>query len=308
MQNKLPQYWAIKCPKNYETNSQWIKVINYLGKISKNPHWSGNSCDSYYGCKNHSYYEGTFCEYSIPKESVELTIEQFIEMTELFVLPKLWFVKGGGWFTKWIIKWEENHPGIKCNINGTFTANYRNSNSIKPNPNQWDYDYQIKPGYVELTEEQFKSHFSNLIMEISTTQTISKINLKEIHDVACPSWQNKFQSKAKKNPFSPDVKYTNQEVTEMFLSAQSSQIPILEKFFKRVIEDKNAFVKDFNDTEALKEISKKLFEDPYLLQIAESSIPSSRIELKRRSFVISNNYTVETGTYNGKTWISIYKK
>ena len=47
------------------------------------------------------------------------------------------------------------------------------------------------------------------------TQTISKTNLKLIHDIACSSWQTKLESKAKENPWSDSVEFTEEEVKEI---------------------------------------------------------------------------------------------
>jgi hypothetical protein len=64
-------------------------------------------------------------------------------------------------------------------------------------------------------------------------QSISKENLKKIHDVACSTWQAKLEVYAKREPFSSEVELTSAEVNEMFEASDEKQSKVLNKFLKR---------------------------------------------------------------------------
>ena len=70
------------------------------------------------------------------------------------------------------------------------------------------------------------------------TQTISKTNLKLIHDIACSSWQTKLESKAKENPWSDSVEFTEEEVKEIFKASTPAQLPLGSRFFIKPVEKK----------------------------------------------------------------------
>ena len=70
------------------------------------------------------------------------------------------------------------------------------------------------------------------------TQTISKTNLKLIHDIACSSWQTKLESKAKENPWSDSVEFTEEEVKEIFKASTPAQLPLVYRFFIKPVEKK----------------------------------------------------------------------
>ncbi len=78
------------------------------------------------------------------------------------------------------------------------------------------------------------------------SQIISRINLKEIHNVACSNWKTKLEDYAKRNPFEDEISLTQIEIDEMFKASDASQIKILKKFFStpKDIRDK---VKSFLD-------------------------------------------------------------
>ena len=78
------------------------------------------------------------------------------------------------------------------------------------------------------------------------TITISKVNLKKIHDVACSTWKTKLEGYANRNPFDSEVELTDSEVNEMFDASDEKQTKVLNKYFDRPksIMDK---VKSFED-------------------------------------------------------------
>lgn len=139
-------------------------------------------------------------------------------------------------------------------------------------------------------------------------QTISKTSLKEIFLIACDAWQTKLKDKAREYPFATYVSFTEVEVEEMFKACTSAQLPVLSKFFKRIVEDKNAFISTF-DYDITNTISKTLFGDVDIFTILKSGTPADQKELKAKAFYVRNTHEVKIGkTESGGTWISIYKK
>jgi hypothetical protein len=76
------------------------------------------------------------------------------------------------------------------------------------------------------------------------TQTITKNNLKAIHDVACAGWKTKLEDYAKRKPFDSEIELTQSEVDEMFNASDAKQKKVLDKFFtkpKSIIDGVNSF-------------------------------------------------------------------
>jgi hypothetical protein len=91
--NKLPKYFAIK---QDATNPLWDKYIKWLNKTYKTL-WGGDFPDAFYGYDDNVYNtSGTHFALSI--ENFEnnptiLTLEEWDEMVNGFVLPEKWIVK-----------------------------------------------------------------------------------------------------------------------------------------------------------------------------------------------------------------------
>jgi hypothetical protein len=62
-------------------------------------------------------------------------------------------------------------------------------------------------------------------------QTITKENLKKIHDVACTTWKSKLEAYANRKPFDCEVELTGEEIEEMFAASDSNQKQVLSQFF-----------------------------------------------------------------------------
>jgi hypothetical protein len=62
-------------------------------------------------------------------------------------------------------------------------------------------------------------------------QTITKENLKKIHDVACTTWKEKLEGYAKRKPFDCEVELTGEEIEEMFSASDANQKQVLSQFF-----------------------------------------------------------------------------
>jgi hypothetical protein len=63
------------------------------------------------------------------------------------------------------------------------------------------------------------------------TQTITKKNLKKIHDVACDTWKKKLEGYANRKPFDSEIELTEDEIDEMFGASDANQKQVLSKFF-----------------------------------------------------------------------------
>lgn len=77
-------------------------------------------------------------------------------------------------------------------------------------------------------------------------QTITRENLKAIHNVACASWKTKLESYASRNPFQDEIELSQSEIDEMIKASDAAQLKVLKKFFSlpKDIRDK---VKSFLD-------------------------------------------------------------
>lgn len=76
------------------------------------------------------------------------------------------------------------------------------------------------------------------------SQTITKTNLKAIHDVACSSWKTKIENYAKRKPFDVEIELTQDEVDEMYNASDAKQKKVLDKFFTRpksIMDSVNSF-------------------------------------------------------------------
>jgi hypothetical protein len=76
------------------------------------------------------------------------------------------------------------------------------------------------------------------------SQSITKINLKKIHDVACPTWKSKIEEFAKRDLFNDKIELTQSEVDEMFDASDDKQKSSLNKFLnksKNLLAEINSF-------------------------------------------------------------------
>jgi hypothetical protein len=70
--------------------------------------------------------------------------------------------------------------------------------------------------------------------------TVSKEDLKKIHDIACNDWKGQIIEYANSNPFGNYVELTVGEIDAMFKAATKDQLPVLEEIFGKR-EDKLNF-------------------------------------------------------------------
>ena len=181
--NSLPKYWVVQCNTS---NPNWRKVIDYL----KNVHgkrWEGVCETAYYGYDGGKGWYGTntFNYISLFENNPTLlTIEQFVEMTEGFVLPEKWCIKRDKENDKIVTDFinnysESNHCYLDYNRENPYLHYTKGiSSSCKP----WD-------NYTEITFEQFKKH---VLKPEETMKTITHTQAQSIIDIACREWKERL--------------------------------------------------------------------------------------------------------------------
>lgn len=116
--------------------------------------------------------------------------------------------------------------------------------------------------------------------------TVSKENLKKIHDIACGSWQAKIIEYASSNPFGNYVELTSNEVDAMFKAATTGQLPVLEEIFGKRQEEL-----DFRNKSVAGKIDDiKIFGESYLTPNTAFIKLSS---YERNKFCLNSNYNWE---------------
>lgn len=96
---------------------------------------------------------------------------------------------------------------------------------------EWD---EIVNGTQTKTKETMKNY------------TITREQLKKIHDVACFDWKEKITEYAVKNPFGDTIEFTQTEVDEMFKAASLSQTAVLANIFGKQIKELDFKSDDIN--------------------------------------------------------------
>ena len=61
--------------------------------------------------------------------------------------------------------------------------------------------------------------------------TITRVELKEIYKIACPTWQSKIENYAKENPFSDTIEFSEKQIEGMIKASTVEQLPIVKKIF-----------------------------------------------------------------------------
>lgn len=77
-------------------------------------------------------------------------------------------------------------------------------------------------------------------------QTITREDLKAIHNIACVNWKTKLEGYANRNPFQDEIELSQSEIDEMIKASDEAQVKVLKKFFvlPKDIRDK---IKSFLD-------------------------------------------------------------
>lgn len=187
--NKLPPFWCVKRDKN---NPDWQKVIDYLNIIYGSKYYTGDAdYYVYYGYDNNNYLKGTNNNENVScfeNNPTLLTIEQFVEMTEVFVLPEKWCIKAK-------LKEEENViNNYARSIGGKHwcdIANYAKEYYLHVKNNEYCKGIShVEKDYKEITFEQFKKYvMQNKISYIITNTSLPSI--KEGIEYRLVTWSNK---------------------------------------------------------------------------------------------------------------------
>ena len=186
--NSLPKYWVVQCNTS---NPNWRKVIDYL----KNVHgkrWEGVCETAYYGYDGGKGWYGTntFNYISLFENNPTLlTIEQFVEMTEGFVLPEKWCIKRDKENDKIVTDFINNYSeSTHCYLDYNPKNPYLHyTKGISSDDKPWD-------NYTEITFEQFKKHVLKT-EETMKNRTITWSQAQQIIDIACRPWKDELFTK-----------------------------------------------------------------------------------------------------------------
>lgn len=66
--------------------------------------------------------------------------------------------------------------------------------------------------------------------------TITKKELQEIHEIACPDWKKKISNFTLRNPFGDEIEFSAKEIEEMIKASTAEQLPRVKRIFE-VIEN-----------------------------------------------------------------------
>jgi len=61
--------------------------------------------------------------------------------------------------------------------------------------------------------------------------SITREELKQIHDIACDSWKKKIKAFGSEDPFSAEIKFTEKQINEMITACTAEQLPIVKEIF-----------------------------------------------------------------------------
>lgn len=92
--------------------------------------------------------------------------------------------------------------------------------------------------YVPVSKEEYEASKKTItkpkkIQTMSTTQTITKANLKQIRDIACRDWREKIDAAVKaSDPYSSTIEVSDSDIRAGYEACDSIQKAIMEKYFK----------------------------------------------------------------------------
>lgn len=170
--------------------------------------------------------------YMIPTTTIEeLAIEQGM-ITEKKELPKSFACQNTNqvlWdkYIVWLNSLENNSIGgtVDNNYYGIDTYGKLNSSCLK---DEFDTIISLEEWNEIVNGTQIKTE---KVMTNKNYYSITREQLKSIHDVACGGWKEKITEYAKRNPFGLMIEFTQAEVDTMFKAATPPQLPVLERVF-----------------------------------------------------------------------------
>lgn len=77
------------------------------------------------------------------------------------------------------------------------------------------------------------------VMKNKNYYSITREQLKSIHNVACGGWKEKITEYAKRNPFGDMIEFTLSEIAAMFKASDNTQIKVLESIFGKQTKELN---------------------------------------------------------------------
>lgn len=99
---------------------------------------------------------------------------------------------------------------------------------------------------------------------------ITRLQLKEIYDIACSTWKTKIEKFGNRNPFLNTIEFSKEEIQEMVNASDSKQIVVVKKIFD--IIDKSETIKSIEDAcKVLGEKDKEIIELRILYKTKEIS-------------------------------------
>lgn len=132
--------------------------------------------------------------------------------------------------------------GIKCDESNILWRQYIKWLNLKSGENYGgnrDAYYGVtKDGLYDYTTSTHRfdliitlEEWDELVNGKQNKITVTKEQLKEIHDVACDSWKSKIEKYTLRNPFGNTIEFKQIEINEMFEAATATQKPVLVSIF-----------------------------------------------------------------------------
>jgi len=169
--------------------------------------------------------------------------------------------------------------------------------------------------FVKATKEEIIQHFIIKQQTVSTEKqkTIKLGDLRRLWPLSdCGQWKSIIESYLKTLIYQPDtyeVLIKQEHIDLLIKEGSITQKAAVEAAgVKLSLLDKNAFIAEFA-VDAIKDVSKKLFDNDTTLQIATTAAPRDRSDLKGRALYVDNAYKVNIyHTLAGGTTIEITRK
>jgi hypothetical protein len=97
---------------------------------------------------------------------------------------------------------------------------------------------------------------------MNNTIEISKEKFKSLYDIACPTWQTKFQDMFKNQLFKEKLEFNRNFVQEMESACTKEQLPVFKEIFGKFLGD-DLFSKIKTYIDVCKELGEKPAKSPY---------------------------------------------
>lgn len=280
----------------HSSNKIFNSDFNFYGRFGE----SDNSLEGYNGIFDLNRFQ------KVP----EITLDEFLELTEPFVLPEKYYIK------------KSNHPDYQriCDYfqekSGRGYEDLGNYNNLCYN-SEWKvykgYSAGVynTEGFTEVSVEDFVKHVLN--KETKMEQKLTRRQLITLYNAdSCSKWKEIIsQYVTTFSAFDTDdvTRVIQQSALDLLIKEGTDKQKKLVTDLGIILkEDKNAFVKRFG-VGKIYSISQEFFGDQNAFQITgDTANWIERKDLKGKSFVVSDKYDVNTISYKGRTIIEITKK